>query len=145
MPYCTLDDIKDHIPEKNIVQLTDDEDLGVIDQAKVDNAIATADIIIDGYLRGRYALPLSNPVPGLIKTLSVNLAIFHLYSRRLELEMPEAMISRYKNALKVLEQIQKGIVTLGIETAETGPGQGYYKTSKTSDDRVFSKDVLEKS
>lgn len=142
MPYCTLDDIKKAIPEQNIVQLTDDTGAGTLDQAKVDDAIAYAEQLIDGYLRGRYTLPLST-IPGLIKMLSVDLAVFHLYSRRFELEMSESMMAKYKNAVKLLEQIQKGLVTLGIESADTGPGQGHYKTNKTAEDRTFSKDVLE--
>lgn len=143
MPYCTLDDIKDRIPEANIIQLTDDEGLGAANQTRVDKAVTAADSVIDGYLRGRYSLPLST-VPELIKTIAIDISVYKLYERRLELEMPEAMSSRYKNALKMLEQIQKGLIKLGIESAETGPGQGHYKTNITSDDRTFGKDVLEK-
>ncbi|MEW6115378.1 MAG: DUF1320 domain-containing protein [Nitrospirota bacterium] len=140
MPYCTLDDIKKAIPESNIIQLTDDNGLGAVDQAKVDDAIAYADQIIDGYLRGRYTLPLSS-VPGLIGKLSVDLAIFHLYGRKFEMELPEGIMARYKNAIKLLEQIQKGLLSLGIESSSTEAG--HYKTNKTSEDRTFSKDVLD--
>lgn len=86
MPYCTLGDIKDHIPEANIIQLTDDEGLGVVNQSRVDKAITTADSVIDGYLRGRYSLPLST-VPELIKTIAIDIAVYKLYERRNELEM----------------------------------------------------------
>ncbi|MEW5745278.1 MAG: DUF1320 domain-containing protein [Nitrospirota bacterium] len=141
MPYSTLDDLKKPLPEKNIIELTDDDGLGVVDQTKVDEAIAYADQLIDGYLRGRYSLPLST-VPGLIKQLSVDLAIFHLYGRRFEMELPEGIMARYKNAIKLLEQIQKGLISLGIESASTG-SQGIYKSNKTSDDRTFSKDILD--
>ncbi len=141
MPYCTLDDLKDQIPEANIIQLTDDEGLGVVNQSRVDKAISVADSVIDGYLRGRYSLPLST-VPELIKTIAIDIAVYKLYERRLELEMPEAMSNRYKNAIKLLDQIQKGLIKLGIESPETGPGQGHYKTNKTAEDRTFSKDVL---
>ncbi len=140
MPYCALADITKAVPEKDILQLTDDSGLGVIDQVKVDDAISYADQLIDGYLRGRYPLPLTT-VPGLIKNLSSDLALFHLYSRRIELEMPESMMAKYKNAIKLLEQIQKGLISIGIETA--GSSAGSYKTNKTSADRKFSKDVLD--
>lgn len=143
MPYCTIDDIKDHIPESNIIQLTDDEGIGVVNQARVDKAITTADSIIDGHLRGRYSLPLST-VPELIKTIAIDITVYKLYERRFELAMPESMMARYKNALKILEQIQKGLLKLGIEPAETGPGQGYYKTNKSSSDREYGKERLDK-
>ena len=141
MSYCTLADINDQIPETNIIQLTDDEGLGRVNQTRVNKAIETAGGIIDGYLRGRYSLPLST-VPVLIRTIAIDIAVYKLYERRLELEMPEAMSDRYKNAVKLLEQIQKGLIRLGIESPDTGPGQGYYKTNKTAEGRIFNKDVL---
>lgn len=136
MPYCTLEDIKKAIPEENLIQTTDDEGFGVVNVERVDEAINSADQLIDGYLRGRYTLPL-NPIPGLIKKLSIDLAIFYVYSRRFELEMPQTMTDRFKNAVKILEQIQKGLIKLGIETDQS-PGQGYYKTNKSKEDKIFN-------
>ncbi len=139
MPYCSLEDIKQAIPEKNIIELTDDAGTGTIEQNRVNDAISYADQLIDGYLRGRYTVPL-NPVPELIKRLAADLAVFHLYSRRFELNMPEAMLQRRKEIIRLLEQIQKGFIKLGIET-QSGPGQGHYKTNKTGEDRVFGEDL----
>lgn len=51
MPYCTLDDLKKDISEKELEQLTDDERLGAINQGRIDAAIADADDLIDGFLR----------------------------------------------------------------------------------------------
>ncbi len=130
MAYSTLEDIEKALPEANIIQLTDDEGLGVVNQERVSDAIQYADQLIDGYLRGRYTLPL-NPVP-----------TFHLYARRFEIEMPPSMMDRYKNAIKLLEQIQKGLISLGIESIETL--QAHYETNKTEDDRLFSKEELDK-
>lgn len=126
--------------EFTVIQLTDDEALGVVNQARVDDAIAYADQLIDGYLRGRYTLPLS-PAPGLVKTLSVELALFHLYSRKMDLGMPDPVIARYKNAVRLLEHIQKGLVSLGIEEVST-PEAGMYKGTKRAADRVFGKECL---
>lgn len=140
MPYCALTDITKTVPEKDIIQLTDDNGLGVVDQVKADDAISYADQLIDSYLRGRYPLPLTT-VPGLIKNLSADIALFHLYGRRIELNIPESIMAKYKNAIKLLEQIQKGLISLGIESASSSAGS--YKTNKTSADRTFSKDVLD--
>jgi len=140
--FCTLEDIKKAIPEKNIIELTDDDNFGSIDEAKVQDAIDYAEQLINGYLRGRYPVPL-NPVPELIRRLAVDLAVFQLYSRRFDLDMPQGMIDRRKEIIRLLEQIQAGKVLLGIET-QNSPGQGYYKTNKVSEDRVFNKETLEK-
>lgn len=139
MPYCTLNDIRAQLPESNIVQLTDDEGFGVIDQLRVGMAISVADSIINGYLGGRYTLPLET-VPDLIKTIAIDITIYKLYERRLELEMPESMLNRYKNAVRLLEYIQKG--TVSIDVQEEGEEAGYYKTNKTLDDRMFDKAKL---
>lgn len=140
MPYCELSDITKAIPEENIIQLTDDAGQGVIDNEKISDAIEYAGQLIDGYLRGRYSVPL-NPVPELIKRIAIDMAIFHLYSRRFELEMPEGMLQRRKECIRLLELIQQGKVLLGIESSQS-PGQGYYKGNKNAEDRIFNKDVL---
>jgi phage gp36-like protein len=141
MAYSSLDDIKDVIPEGFIIQLTDDAGAGSIDTQKVSKAIADADEVIDGYLRGRYTLPLP-AVPSLIRKLSVDLAVFNLYSRRPELAMPETVMVRYNSAIKMLEGIQKGVITLGAVDFEPVPEPGEYRVNKTDEDRIFSKEVL---
>jgi len=139
MAYCSLDDLKEIIPEDNLIQLTDDNNIGIIDQSKIDTAISNADIMIDGYLRGHYDLPL-DPVPGIIKKISTDIALYNLYSRRFEMDIPDGMRDRYKNALKLLELIQSGKVTImNLEASESR----VYKTNKSSDDRMFPKETLD--
>ena len=74
--------------------------------------------MIDGYLRDRYALPLAE-VPGLIGTLAADIAVYRLYARRAKLDPPEGVLERYKNSLKLLEQIQKGLLCLGVGSVPT--------------------------
>lgn len=140
MPYCTLTDIVKAIPEENLIQLTDDEGRGVMDNSKIEEAINYAEQLIDGYLRGRYSVPL-NPVPELIRRLAVDLAVFFLYSRRFELNMPESMLERKRECIRLLEHIQQGKVLLGIE-GQKSPGHGYYTTNKKAEDREFPKSLL---
>lgn len=141
MTYCTLEDITAQIPEDTIMQATDDDMVGVVDDDKVNMAISVASSLIDGYISGRYSLPLQT-VPPLVKLIAVDIVIYKLYERRLGHDMPESIYARYKNSIKLLEQIQKGMIKLGIESPDTGPGQGHYKTNKTTEDRVFSKTKL---
>lgn len=142
MPYCTLSDLTAAIPEDRVIQLTDDTGDGIVDETKVGEAIDYADTLIDGHLRGRYTLPLS-PVPKLVNKLSVDLAIWHLYARRPEIDVPDSIMERYRNALKLLRQVQNGEIKLGIETPAAGPGAGEYKTNKTASDKMFGKTVLD--
>lgn len=139
--YINIDDIKKQVSQDTLVQLTDDNLSGNIDTVVIDEAIIYSETLIDGYLRGRYVLPL-NTIPAVVKILAVDLSICRLYSRRFHTEMPEAISEKYKNSIKILEQIQKGIISLGIEPLSSSPELGAYRTNKTYQDREFSKQVL---
>lgn len=140
MAYSTLDDIKKLLPEENLIQLTDDAGSGVVDADVVDEAITYADQLIDGYLRGRYTLPLST-VPSFLKKLSIDLVIFYLYGRRPEIQN-ENVEKKYTNVIRILEQIQAGKITLGTDDAGNIEKAGEYKTNKTSESRIFPYDSL---
>jgi phage gp36-like protein len=141
MPYSTLDDMKKLIPEDALIQLTDDEGLGTVNQTRVDEAIAQADAEIDSYCGGRYSVPFST-VPEIIKKLSVDIAIYNLYSRRVEV-IPELRAERYRNAIRQLEGISKGLISLGIDPAPSASQDRRAETNKATDENVFSRDSLE--
>lgn len=145
MPYCSIDELKADISETELQQLTDDERLGAVNEDRINAAIGAAGDLIDGYLRGRYALPL-DPVPIIIKTVAKEITIYKLILRRKRQSITQQMTDNYNAQLKLLGQIQSGTITLGVNSpsgdAETPSGS--YKTNKTSADRVFSKDVLDK-
>lgn len=143
MPYCDIDAIKERLPESNLVHLTDDTDASQIDEAKVDEAIADADAIIDGHLRERYSVPLVS-VPKLIIRISADLAIYSLYMRKYEAEMPDAMRMRYKDAVGMLEKIAVGKMHLPDIDGANGPEKPEaIRTTKTSADRFFGKETLD--
>lgn len=112
--YCTLDQLKERLPEKVIQQLTDDDRLGVIDSGRVDAAIARAAAEIDAWCGRRYSVPFAE-APAVIRELCADLAIYYLYARKAE-KVPETRTDAHKNALRTLEQISKGLVSLGVDT-----------------------------
>jgi phage gp36-like protein len=145
MPYCTLDDIKSkRIPEGTLVQLTDDADTGTVDETVVAGIIGDADELIDGYLRGRYVLPLE-PMAGIVKTLSVDVSVYNLYGRRPEFDTPKAVGEKYTAAVKILEGIQAGKITLGsagvTSPTPVEPADGMRVSAPG---KVFSEDVLDR-
>ena len=134
MPYSTLADIIDRIDEEILIQLTDDEGIGQVNEDKVATAIAEADGEIDSYLSRRYTLPLSS-VPTVIKKLSVDIAIWNLYTRRDKVE--EARKSRYDAAVKLLTYISDGKATLGVDPEPSG-GEQQIKAGREASDRIFT-------
>ena len=138
MPYCILDDISEQIPEEELISLTDDANVGVIDTSITDRAVADADAEIDGYCGRQYSVPL-DPVPGIIRKFSVDICIYNLFSRRQG--APEDRRTRYKDAIKFLENVAKGIVTLGVDDPDSTPSDTHAPQISSSE-RIFSRSKL---
>ncbi len=144
MDYCTLEDIETHTSTPTLIQLTSDDGQEAIDHIVVQEAILYSSTLIDGYLRGRYSLPLNIHFP-LLRILAIDLSIHRLYSRRMRNEMPEVIENAYKNAISTLRDIQKGIISLQtendtLETSNFSPQE--YKTNKNLLDRLFGKQKI---
>lgn len=140
MSYCTTTDILGMIAEDVLIQLTDDNGLGVVDEAKVSVAIARADAVIDGYCAKRYGVPFS-PVPALVRDLSVDMAIYHLYANRQG--APEDRKQRYDDAIAYLKDVSRGLVTLGPDAdAETTGEASDNMAEISSSPRIFTRGQL---
>jgi phage gp36-like protein len=136
MAYCTLTDLKKAIPERNLIQITDDENLEQVNTGRVTQAIEDADNLIDSYLRGKHTVPLSDPSPR-IRRLSVDFAVYYLYRRRMEFETTDALAATYKEGIRFLEGVRDGknIIDDPDSSANTA---GIFKTNKVTTDRVFN-------
>jgi phage gp36-like protein len=122
MPYATLASLTARYGADMLVDLTDRAmpPAGEIDAGVVDEAIADADAIVDGYLAGRYALPLSG-TPRLVQTLAEALAVYKLHAQ----VAPDKIEKDYRDALKLLQQIATGEVRLaGLDGAEPAASGG---------------------
>jgi phage gp36-like protein len=140
MAYCTIEDIKTLLPEETLVQLTDDEGAGTMHPGRVQEAIAQADAEIDSYCNTKFTVPFADPAP-IVKKLSVDIAIYNLYSRRGE-KIPETRSERYKNAVRQLEGIAKGTIKLGKDPELAALTQGGPEATKSATDRTFTKTTL---
>jgi phage gp36-like protein len=120
MAYCTLAQMLVQYGEPMLRDATDRADAatGDVDEAAVERAIASADALIDGYLKVRYALPLGD-TPALVNELSMTIALYKAHPRVAD----EKVQRDYDNALKLLTQISKGDIKLdaaGAEPASAG-------------------------
>jgi phage gp36-like protein len=140
MSYCDIGDLKNDISEAELIQLTDDDDAGVVDETVVADAIADADSEIDAYLRARYDLPLDT-APRILKKLSVGITLYYLFHRRQIAN--EVIKERYDNAVKLLDRIAKGQVQLVEADGDAVTDEGGPQASKTEGDRIFSDDTME--
>ncbi|OUM99981.1 MAG: hypothetical protein BAA04_01650 [Firmicutes bacterium ZCTH02-B6] len=118
--YCTREDLLGQVSEHVLLGLVDDENAGEMTpeaEQRLEKAISDASGRIDGYLQARYPVPL-NPVPRLIRSLCVDIAVYNLFARRGfdEESADKAVVTRYRDAIRLLEQIAAGKVRIGANT-----------------------------
>ena len=67
MHYCTRADIGKAIPELTLIQLSNDDPTAELpNESVIEDGVRQAEELVDGYLRGRYDLPL-DPVPSVLR------------------------------------------------------------------------------
>lgn len=139
--YCTQDDILTRIDEAALIELTNaDPDATTVDSAKIAQAIAEADSTIDSYAAKRYTVPF-DPVPAYIKNLSMDIAVYNLYTLKpTTFEENASVKDKFTNAIKFLVLLAKGEVTIGsIPEPSASPLTG---GSFTANRRVFSRRTM---
>lgn len=106
-------------------------------------AIEDADAEIDGYLNKRYPVPLA-PAPRVIEKLAKDMALFNLMSRMGidEGERENVVQTRYRNAIKFLEGVAKGILNIGLQAASQGAAPAAQEYRISAPPRLFSRDSL---
>lgn len=139
MIYATQADLEKLLPEKTLIALTDDENLGWVDEERINAALETASGTIDGYLASRYTLPLAETPPILTK-ICVDLTGYLLHVRRNQVS--ELWQKQSENATRFLEQVSKGFLSLGsADPAGTGDKESLQVSAP---DAMFGQDTLEK-
>lgn len=127
MPYATPQDLIDRLGEREATALSDRAHTGQPDVAVLADALALAEDEVNGYVGRRYALPLVNgsgqpaAAPSLLKRLVIDIARYRQTGT--EIMETEAIRNRFKDAVRLLEQIARGEVSLG-ELALAGAGGG---------------------
>lgn len=135
MAYCELTDINDQIDERDLISITDDDDTGSVDSDKVGAAIEKADAMIDSYLAVKYAVPM-DPVPAIVKKLSVDIAVYELFSRRDRVS--DSTRKRFDDAVTFLKDVAKGKAGISGATSADSSMSSNAPTMTTSP-RVFSR------
>ncbi len=136
MAYCSEDDLLKMIPQADLADLTV-ESGEVPDSLIIIDAISKAGAEIDSYLGVRYVVPLATP-PDRVKALAVDLAIYHLYSRRSI--VPPVWQQRHDAAVAFLKQVVAGQIVIVGPQGEL-PTVAKEVTDATSVIRAFTRDT----
>lgn len=149
MAYSTLSTLKSLQPEKILLMLADDTGAGAFVETpspgnvafqNVTSAIDDADAVIDTYLGGRYEVPVSAPIPAIVRQMSANIALCNLYERKREMDIPEGIAARRKQYMEILRDIKAEKADIP-ELSQRSPSS--FQTDKEDEDRIFTDDVLE--
>lgn len=135
MSYASQQDMIDRYSTVRLINVTDVETpaLGGINVAKLAAVLTDSDAVIDGYLVGRYMLPLS-VIPAILKVHATAIAWYLLLGSVAD----EAAVRDYDNAIKYLALIAAGTVTLlppSIAPAVSGSGAVLFEQA----DKVFGR------
>ena len=149
MTYAAPSDMIARYPNRDLVQLTNEDPAQTtVNQTVLQQALADASAEIDGYLEGRFALPLADP-PAVLNRLACDLAMYRLQALRPLHDLAEAR-RRYDDALTLLMRVADGTLTLGLapDNQEPGEAAGAVVTDAGGDSagtparRVFSRGSL---
>lgn len=138
MPYATQAQLVERYSSRMVIQLTDRAvpAEGAIDADVVSRALDDTDAQIDGYLGGRYALPLS-ATPTLLVDLALVIAIYKLHRKT-----PDEKIRKdYEDALRALRDIAAGTIRLDVDGAEP-EGSGSSGVTVTDRDRDVTPETM---
>jgi phage gp36-like protein len=141
--YATVSDMIARFGDTQIIRLSRPEDrtAETVDEDKVNVALADATALIDGYIRGRYFVPIAVPPAEIVRAACV-LARYDLADN--ERSSPSEEMSKGRaDVIKWLEQISKELVNLDVPRAHvTGTDQVGSGPRITDRGRVFSQETL---
>lgn len=118
MAYASTAELLERYPAQEILELTDREGTGDIDEARVERALADASAAIDDALRaGGYPLPLPR-VPASVVEHACLLARCRLY----DVTMPEHVRATCTDGHGWLDRVasRRLVLDVGIEAASVG-------------------------
>ncbi|MGH7916424.1 MAG: gp436 family protein [Candidatus Binataceae bacterium] len=122
MSYATSDDLIARYPNRDLVQLTNEDPAQtLINTTPLEQALIDASAEIDMYLDSRFELPLANP-PAVLNRLACDIAMYRLQSLRPLHDLADAR-QRYNDALQTLLRVAAGEVALGLSSDSEEPAQ----------------------
>jgi phage gp36-like protein len=141
MSYATPTDIINRYPNRDLVQLTnEDPTVTTVNTTVLQQTLNDASAEIDGYLGGRFTLPLTDP-PAVLNRLATDVAIYRLQALRPLHDLADAR-RRYDDAIAMLTKVASGELTLGIglDGHETAIAQGAETVEGPA--RVFNRNTM---
>lgn len=141
MSYATPQDIINRYPNRDLVQLTNEDPTAqTVNSDLLQQALDDASAEIDGYLGGRFTLPLTDP-PAVLNRLSADIAMYRLQQLRPVHDIADAR-QRYDDAIALLTRVAGGELTLGIGSDGNETAASLSDEALEGPSRVFNRNSL---
>lgn len=114
MSYASKANMIARFGEDEVIALTDRTNIGVVNDAVLESALAEADAEIDPYLAPRHKLPLAS-VPKILTGYACDIARYRLCGAGVT--ETDSVRNRYKDAVRFLESVAAGRIGLGLDAA----------------------------
>lgn len=112
--YASAADLAKAIPAETVVQLFDDDNDGTADADTITFFLDMAESVINSELEQLYRIPLTEPIPAVVKYITVFLAVAFAYDRHPEyVRAPGEKL--YERAKMLLRDIRDGKTGLDVE------------------------------
>lgn len=137
--YATKQDLEDR-DGSMLYNFALDRSTDTLNDTWIDEALATADDEINGYLSRRYVLPLPT-VPDLLKRQAIVIAFYWLGDR--DNQVTDLLQKRYDSAIAKVKEIATGKLDLGLPTPDQPPEGTVGKVELVQEnERLFTRDSL---
>lgn len=134
--FATKADMLKRFGESEVIALTDRGNLGLIDDAVLDDALMEAGAEIEPYLAPRHKLPLAT-VPKIVTGFACDIARYRLCGSGVTLT--DDIRDRYKDAIKFFEKASDGKIGLGLDAANAPAAPANTVQFSPSSERVFGR------
>jgi phage gp36-like protein len=142
MAYATQDDLVPlRLTQKDLIELTDDDDSGLVNAAIVTAALEEASGRVESYCRQRYVTPLQPSDD--VKALTLDITVYLLFSRRRESRIGDTVQQRFDQAIAFLKDISNGKASLDQPLSAVQPQSGSGEAVVTRKPERFSDSNLD--
>lgn len=137
--YATKQDLEDR-DGSMLYNFALDRSTDTLNDVWIDEALATADDEINGYLSRRFVLPLPS-VPDLLKRQAIVISFYWLGDR--DNQVTKLLQERYDRAIAKVKEIAAGKVDLGLPTPDMPPEGAVGKVELVQqNERLFTRNSL---
>ena len=143
MPYATAQDLITRLGDREATAISDRAGTGQPDLEVLSAALAGAEDEVNSYVGRRYLLPLTSATTGLavspltLQRLTIDIARYRQTGT--EIMETEAIRNRFLDAVRVLEKISRGEISLGelVLASAGGPAAVSGNTSVRTSIKAF--------